>query len=403
MNNTQTQILNLIDLALHGKENNITEAYDWDVIFDELKAQAVIGIPLEYMVKNIDAPKEQKERWTKMVYSQVAKWTNLMEEQSKLIDLLNKNNIKFAIIKGITAAMNYPKPDYRSMGDVDFFVEVNDYKEFIQMMQDNGYRCERDDEYIEIQLKKDDFSHIVFIKNEIKFEPHMSMPSTIQGKEIDKKTNDLALEEMNYLVKNKVGQYEFPMFEMKFNGLVILRHIIQHIGRGGGVGLRHIIDWMMFVEKNVDDNFWNNEFAEYLDQVHLKDAAIIFARMAQIYLGLDDNIVWCKETDDGLCEEWMEQILASGNFGSKQTKADEGAGVLYKNKNVFTMVKSLQGLGLSHWEAARKHKILRPFAWAYQAGRYARKGLGRKAPIKSLKEDMNKSRYKKELLEKLNV
>ena len=99
----------------------------------------------------------------------------------------------------------------------------------------------------------------------------------------------------------------------------------------------------------------------------------------------------------------MEQILASGNFGAKQTAADEGVGVLYKNKNVFTMIGSLQRLGLAHWEPARKHRVLRPFAWAYQVGRYARKGLGRKAPIKSLKQDMAKSKSKKELMDRLNI
>ena len=67
------------------------------------------------------------------------------------------------------------------------------------------------------------------------------------------------------------------------------------------------------------------------------------------------------------------------------------------------MIGSLQGLGLQHWEAARKHKVLRPLAWAYQAGRYARKGLGRKNPIKSLKQDMDKSNYKKELLKGLKI
>ena len=67
------------------------------------------------------------------------------------------------------------------------------------------------------------------------------------------------------------------------------------------------------------------------------------------------------------------------------------------------MIGSLQRLGLSHWEAARKHRALRPLAWAYQAGRYARKGLGRKNPVKSLKQDMDKSKYKKDLMEKLKI
>ena len=115
---------------------------------------------------------------------------------------------------------------------------------------------------------------------------------------------------MNHIETGKVGAYEFPMFEKKLNGLIILRHIIQHVG-DKGVGLHHVIDWMEFVEKNVDDEFWNSEMAEYLEQVKLIDAAIVFARIGQMYLGMDESIQWCKGADDQLCNQWMEEILAT--------------------------------------------------------------------------------------------
>lgn len=419
MNNLQTTIFNLIDAALHQKDYTPSNQTDWNEVFEELKNQSVIGIPLEYMVKNVDAPKELKDRWTIMVYSQVAQWTKLMEEQTKLIELLNENDIPVAIIKGSAAAMNYPKPDYRSMGDVDFFVKTEDFDRTYQLLLDNGYDFVGDEYAGALHKENEKYHHVELQKNDVIFELHKRMSDTVQGKETDQRIEALIQDGMNYIETAKVGAYEFPLFEKKLNGLIILRHIIQHLGEDKGVGLRHVIDWMTFVEENVDDEFWNSEMAEYLEQAKLKDAAIVFARIGQMYLGMDESIQWCKGVArpnslrdaaghvpsnlDQLCEQWMEQILASGNFGAKQTEADEGAGVLYKNKNIFTMIKSLQGLGMEHWEAARKHRALRPLAWAYQMGRYARKGLGRKNPVKSLKEDMGKSKYKKELLNELNI
>ncbi len=406
MNTLQTTIFNLIDAALHQKTDakiSVPQDITWDAILTELENQAVIGIPLEYMINNTDAPKELKDHWTNIVYSQVAQWTKIIEAQNDLIQLLHKNNIELAIIKGITAAMNYPKPEYRTMGDVDFFVGDGDFDKTYELMKQNGYRLAGDESIAQMHVEQEKYHHIELKKNGVTFELHRRMSDTVQGKETDQKIEAMIQEGMNHIEPGRVGAYEFPMFEKKLSGLIILRHIIQHIGQSKGVGLRHVIDWMTFVENNVDDQFWNDEFENYLEQFKLKDTAKVFARMGQIYLGMSEQITWCKDADDTLCQQWMEQIMEQGNFGSKQTEADQGASVLYKNKNVFAMVKSLQGLGLEHWEASRKHKALRPLAWAYQVGRYARKGLGRKHPIKSLKQDMNKSNYKKEMLKGLKI
>ncbi len=406
MNNLQTTIFNLIDAALHQKtdaEVTLPKNTDWNEIYEELSNQSVIGIPLEYMVNNIDAPKEITDHWKVMVYSQVAQWTKLMEAQTKLIKLLQDNDIPVAIIKGAAAAMNYPKAEYRSMGDIDFVVNDKDYKKAFELMRANGYDFAADEAKAERHLEEEKFYHVELKKGGILFELHRRMSPTAQGEDIDQMVEDRMKEGLNHIETGKVGEYEFPMFEKKLNGLIILRHIIQHLSDAKGVGLRHVIDWMVFVEENVDDDFWQSEFADYLDEVHLTETAAVFAKIGKMYLGMDKSITWCDFAEDETCVAWMEQVMEGGNFGKKTNKTTEGARVMYKNKNLFTLIGSLQELGLEHWEPARKHKVLRPFAWAYQAGRYARKGLGRKAPIKSLKQDMEKGKYKKELLDKLNI
>ena len=404
MNNTQTTILNLIKASLNPAANQGSiDIQDYDALLQELNAQSIVGIPGEFIVSSDSTPESEKQQWTNIVYSQVAEWTKLMEAQEKLIKLLNDNNIPLAIIKGSAAAMYYPKPEYRSMGDIDFFVKAEDFEKAHDLLLKSDYKYVKDEDYAKLQKEKDEYHHVEFKKRGITFELHKRMSETVQGNEMDHRVDQMIMDGMNHIQMGRVGQYEFPMFEKKLNGLIILRHIIQHLGETKPIGLRHVIDWMMFVRENVDDAFWDSEYADYLDAVNLKDAAITFARMSQIYLGLDETIAWCKKANDQLCKDWMEQILASGNFGRKNKKQEEGANVFYRNKNIFAMFKSLQGLGLKHWEPARKHIILRPFAWAYQICRYAKKGLGRKNPVRSLKTDMAKSKSKKELMDRLNI
>ena len=187
MNELQTTIFNLIDHALHQKTDSVETTTDWDEIYTELNNQSVIGIPLEYMVKYVDAPEETKKRWTVMVYSQVAEWTKLMEEQTKMIELLKANDIQVAIIKGSAAAMNYPKPDYRSMGDVDFFVKAEDFNRTYQLLLENGYAYAADEYQAETHAENEKYHHVELKKGDIIFELHRRMSDTIQGKDTDQK------------------------------------------------------------------------------------------------------------------------------------------------------------------------------------------------------------------------
>ena len=124
--------------------------------------------------------------------------------------------------------------------------------------------------------------------------------------------------------------------------------------------------------------------------------------MCQQYLGLSENIHWCKDADSELCAELMESLLSSGNFDRKRGKGSSVEGVvsIIRRKGLF---KSLQTSGEYNWKAYHKHKWLKPFAWAYQIGRYAKKGLQAKRSGTQLKEDIARGRRRTELLQKLNI
>ena len=48
----------------------------------------------------------------------------ILDEQTKLYHLFDDAGIPMAIIKGCAAAMYYPAPLHRSMGDIDFVVPL---------------------------------------------------------------------------------------------------------------------------------------------------------------------------------------------------------------------------------------------------------------------------------------
>lgn len=106
-----------------SQSSDVFDDVNWEQIYTELKAHSVAALPCEYVIGKSLANEEIRKEWMHLAMSQVGQWTKLMEGQKELVNLLQKNNIRMAVIKGSAAAVYYPYPEYRTMGDVDFFVK----------------------------------------------------------------------------------------------------------------------------------------------------------------------------------------------------------------------------------------------------------------------------------------
>ena len=118
--------------------------------------------------------------------------------------------------------------------------------------------------------------------------------------------------------------------------------------------------------------FWKQTLKPLTDKVGLTTLAITVTKMCEIYLE-EPKHSWAATADEKVCRELFQLLDESGNFGRKKNRKDNSVTtVLNQRAGGF---KGLQQRGLHHWPAAQKHRILRPFAWLYQIGRYIKKGL----------------------------
>ena len=67
------------------------------------------------------------------------------------------------------------------------------------------------------------------------------------------------------------------------------------------------------------------------------------------------------------------------------------------------MLRYLQTAGEYNWKAYHRHGWLRPFAWAYQIGRYAKQGFAAKRSGGQLKEDLERGKARSALVKKLGI
>ena len=243
----------------------------------------------------------------------------------------------------------------RSFGDIDFYVS----KEFF-----DSARCLLDKaEYYFISNNERQY---VYEKNGIEFELHSKFSSKHYKHNIDHIVlNGLA----NSHIYN-ISNHSFPGLSTYENGVVLLGHIMQHL-KESGIGLRQILDWMLFVHQELDDTSWKEKFRPLAVEAGLEKLAITTTYMCKKWFCLPDSITWCDCGDEEIADRLLIQVFEDGNFGLDRAPYE----VIKKSIKDEGTFKYLQRSGLLNWPLAQKYKFFRPFAWLYQLFRYAFIGL----------------------------
>lgn len=280
---------------------------DWAEVYHELEAQTIEGIPCEWVLEHLSIPDDVRSRWRQNRINQVAKYYRLLQAQNELCQLMKDNGIPMVIMKGTAAAMYCPDPSARSMGDIDFLVAQADYERAFRLMKDNGYQLMFEEDHVDY--------HMTLGKNSFIYEIHRQpagLPDGVKGDYL----LDLIGDGLRKTEEIELESYLIPMLPWMQNGIVLLLHIVKHLRRG--LGLRQIIDWMMYVNRELHDDHWYGGMQSVLAKVELEILAKSVTRMCQLYLGLEEKgITWCVDVDEAVCRELMQYIMQQGNFGRK--------------------------------------------------------------------------------------
>ena len=386
MHSSYSNIFSILQYSLfpsvHDSEE-VSQDADWSFIYQEMQDQTVSALAFPWLEKHAIPDPELQQKWMTSCLQQQAKWMQIMYEQTQLINLMEQNNIPCVIIKGSAAMMSYPHPRFRTAGDIDFLVKRTDFDEATRILIDNNYTPGSD-----LDIGK---HHISFAKNNISFELHQRLAII---NETDERLLSLFEDGIENRVWHTIVDNRFPSLPDDLNGLVLLFHINQHLREG--IGLRQIIDWMMYIYKY--NNL--NDILPVIRTTGMEKLAITVTIMCQKYLGLPSLI---EESDEYPYDELMEYIITSGNFGKKKDEEEKTATVLLKIANPLLFFRRLQKGGLRRWETAEKYRILRPFAWIYQIGFYIRMLFTDKNTSKTVTKSRKKATNQLNLIHKLGL
>ena len=380
INVNQQALLELIKASLFRAEPCFPEDVDWDAVIKEAKEQTVVGIASPAV------PEEVAEKWHNSAKKNTMRFFQILDEQTNLVNIFKNAGIPLVILKGCAAAMYYPIPLQRTMGDIDFIVPSERFEEARRLMTDNGYKFDHDE---------GDDREYTYRKGDIILELHHRYSDA--GWDID----PLIMEGMTHPIMSELYGKEFPTLPAEINGLVLLDHIRHHLR--WGLGIRQIIDWMMFLHSFPGDDSWNNRFAPLVREMGLETFAATITKMCRLWFGFPDEITWCNFADDDSVQDLLDIVFQFGNFGRKAWKDDHPVDAVTVNIRRKGLFRYLQSVGESNWKACQKHKILRPFAWLYQIFYYAVKGFSALFSGKKIVKDFGSGKKRSDFLKNVGI
>lgn len=357
---TERDLISLISNALFPVPIVDFADNDWEEVFKEAERQAVL--PLLATSERI--PPEHREALKKKVSVLIANNMRVDYNHAELHELLTSHNIPYVVLKGCASASYYPEPTLRTMGDVDFLVSPNDVEKVDELLKAEGFT----------PWDANHICHIVYTRDDAHLEMHFEPAGVPEGKagEVIRELLSDVFEESRM---TEVAGFEMCLPSHFHHGLILLLHTMHHL-TSEGIGLRHLLDWAVFVNNFSDEEF-QELFEEKLTEAGLWRTAQLLTLASIKYLGITPKLC-AGEADDELLENIMSDILSGGNFGVKDKErsragmiiSNRGKGGIGKKNYLFQFFDTLNHIIYTNWSITRRVKILLPVGWLFWGVRY---------------------------------
>ena len=359
MNNNQIVLLELIKAAMFGIDPVLPGDVDWDALLREAESQTVTGLVASKVPSGVVG------KWKTAAARSEASFLRVLHGQKRLVQLLEDAGIPLVILKGTAAAMYYPAPCRRMMGDVDFLVPQDRFEQAARLMEKNGYRPFGD---LECQVNAPVRPrHIEFGRDGVEYELHHHFSMNFIQIE------DTLISGLLHAETGWVYNVSFPVLPTLENGLLLLAHACFHLTQGE-LGLRQVIDWMMYVHRELDDATWANSFSKMAEDAGLKKLAAALTRLCRDWLGLPGSHGWCEEADEETDEETVTELLdlvmKKGNFGRKLENPHKVENIAAKigTRGFFPYLMQTAGNVWNSGKVSGSNRVLRPFVWTKEFG-----------------------------------
>ena len=285
-------------------------------------------------------------------YQSIANTIRLFAAHAELSKILK--SIPFTTFKGYASAFYYPTPEKRTMGDVDFIVAPEHRQEAIDRLLQAGWVRVEGVPHVGDEPFK--YRNVTYeLHSEIKGIPNSIAGISTDYLEAEEKIRASLTDLIDTAVTVDTQQGAIIIPDEFHHGLIMLLHVAVHMMNTGGVGLRHLCDWAVYVHRV---NF--EQYRKNLEEVGLWTFACQLTAVSSKYLGLPQK-QWAGEWSEPFLESLIDDILTAGNFGMKNL--GRGASLVLENASFAELTRKKIPI-------SRKYPAFLPFAMVFYLCRY---------------------------------
>ncbi len=281
---------------------------DWEYIFLEAKKQTVLGIVLDGMAhlpKEFLPERNLYLKWCSIVghIEKNNEWMNKV--LCELLERLEKEKVNPVLLKGQGAATRYPFPEHRMCGDIDLYVEKEDFERAKELFESwQGVKQESAEE-----------KHMGYRYQGVIVELHHVVNRMSDPRNNRRLKKVIETCSPDGFRKITITGRTVSILPVELDAFYMLTHVYYHMLEGG-IALRQLCDWVMLV-KNERKQMDISRFLSYLKQFHFRGMYGAMAYIAVKYLGLKKEMlpITLQEKDSKNGEKMMELVMERGNFG----------------------------------------------------------------------------------------
>lgn len=295
-------------------ELNRFENVEWEIVYQLAREQSVTGLVLQGIekIKNANISLGLNQTLLLQMIGEV----QMIEQQNKamnvfinqLMDDLCKKNIYALIVKGQGVAQCYERPLWRSSGDIDLYLNENDFQKAKKYFRPLVEKFDPDDDFTR---------HINMHYGEWVVEIHANQNCSLSrriNKVLCDVHKDLFYKGNVRCWDNNGTQIFLPSADN--DAIIIFTHFLGHFYKGG-VGLRQVCDWCRLLwtyKESLDYRL----LGDRIRKAGLMSEWKAFGAFAVKYLGMPiDAMPFLSDSDNLIkkVDKISDFILEVGNFG----------------------------------------------------------------------------------------
>lgn len=284
---------------------------EWGEVMRLAKAQTLTGLVGEVLLKTPEARSALSEQFVlkiqKLIRSNMLMHTLLNNTLLLVVSRLRENGVESVLLKGQGIARNYPVPELRQCGDIDIYVGMENYEKAYDVLAPLATEIE-DKSILEVG------KHFHFQIGAVTIEVHRYASTDAYEKQ-----NQILQKYSSEGLNHNLRTFDFAGTAVNtpsddFNAFFVFYHMWHHF-MGGGVGLRQLCDWMMFLHAR-HATLSQEKLRSMLTDMDMVKPWQVFGCILVDYMGMPSSEM--PLYDPGMkakAKRVLRRIMWEGNFG----------------------------------------------------------------------------------------